>query len=294
MSTSDNKPSITIFRGWKDFGKHVWSPFVIKLEARMRFAGIKYAVDVGSPKTGPKGKIPYVECKQNKSLDGGPAADDYEEVQQLADSTLIIKTLVQWGELPDLNAALSSTDGAKDMALRALLEDKLYFYHMWERWILNYYTMRDHALGAIPYPVRIVVGLIIYRGQLSTLHGQGTGRYSGQEIAAFRYEIWESINALLLEARRQQQQQQQAQSASTASTVGAQADQQLPPPPPFWVLGRDQPTEADATLFAFIVSVLISTAAPDSQRVVRAFPVILDYAQRIQDQYFPDYEKWSV
>lgn len=154
---------------------------------------------------------------------------------------------------------------------------------MWERWILNYYAMRDHILQTLPYPVRVVVGLIIHRGAVSTLHGQGTGRYSGDEIAAFRYDIWESVNALLLEARqRQQQQQQQAEEGAQSTST------------PFWVLGRDQPTEADAALFGFITSVLISTAAPDSQRVVKGFPVIVDYAQRIQDRYFPDYEKWST
>ncbi|KAF2999131.1 hypothetical protein E8E14_004990 [Neopestalotiopsis sp. 37M] len=276
MSTiTDTKPSITIFRGWKDFGKHVWSPFVIKLEARMRFAGIRYAVDVGSPRTAPKGKVPYVECRRRNGSDQG---EEEEEVQQVADSTLIIQTLTQRGDLPDLNAALSGPDAARDMALRALLEDKLYFYHMWERWILNYYAMRDHILQTLPHPVRVVVGLIIHRGAVSTLHGQGTGRYCGEEIAAFRYDIWKSVNALLLEARQGQQQQEEAQPTST----------------PFWVLGRDQPTEADAALFGFITSVLISTAAPDSQRVVKGFPVIVDYAQRIQDRYFPDYEKWSI
>jgi hypothetical protein len=129
MSTiTDTKPSITIFRGWKDFGKHVWSPFVIKLEARMRFAGIRYAVDVGSPRTAPKGKVPYVECRRRNGSDQGE--EEEEEVQQVADSTLIIQTLTQWGDLPDLNAALSGPDAARDMALRALLEDKLYFYHV--------------------------------------------------------------------------------------------------------------------------------------------------------------------
>lgn len=262
-TNSTDKPTLTLFRGWKDPGRHVWSPFVIKLEARLRFAGIKYAVDVGSPRTAPKGKVPYVEFGNG---------DDDNNKEQIGDSGLIIKTLVQQGALPDLNAALSGAERARDLALRALLEDKLYFYHMWERWIVNYYAMRDHILQALPYPVRVVVGLIVHRGAKATLHGQGTGRYGADEIAAFRREIWESINELLLEARR---------------NSGEGKD-------PFWVFGGGQPSEADAALFGFIVSVLISTAAPDSQRVVKEFPVIIDYAERIQDQYFPDYEKWSV
>ncbi|KAK9780082.1 putative Glutathione S-transferase [Seiridium cardinale] len=273
MSTTDDKqPSITIFRGWKDFGRHVWSPFVIKLEARLRFAGVKYRVDVGSPKTAPKGKIPYVECS---SLPVAAAGAGPEGKVQLSDSTLIIKALSEWDVTPDINAALSPAGRAKDMALRALLEDKLYFYHTWERWVLNYYTMRNHVFQALPYPVRILVGMLVYRSTVATLHGQGTGRYSAEEIAGFRQEIWESVNDLLVESRTK----------STSDSAGSQE--------PFWVFGGEKPTEADATLFGFIVSVLVSTAGPDSQKVVRSFPVVLDYARRIQDKYFPDYESWS-
>jgi hypothetical protein len=40
---------IIVFRGFKDPGVHVWSPFVNKLEARLRFAGLSYRVEPGSP-----------------------------------------------------------------------------------------------------------------------------------------------------------------------------------------------------------------------------------------------------
>jgi glutathione S-transferase len=109
----DNVP-LTLYRGWLEPGKHVWSPFVIKLEARLRFAGVSYTTECGSTRTAPKGKIPYLECEDGT----------------LGDSTLITKQLVDWGRLPDLNATLSPADKAHDHALRALLEDKLYFYHV--------------------------------------------------------------------------------------------------------------------------------------------------------------------
>lgn len=128
MSTHSTQPKITIFRGWKDPDKHVWSPFVIKLEARLRFAGIKYSVGVGSPKTAPKGKIPYVEWDNLPS----EVAEAEEDKVQLGDSALIIKALLERNIIPDINAELSPADRAKDMALRALLEDKLYFYHVSE------------------------------------------------------------------------------------------------------------------------------------------------------------------
>lgn len=148
-------------------------------------------------------------------------------------------------------------------------------HQTWERWTQNYYTMRDHIFKAMPYPVRLLVGTMVYRGTVATLHGQGTGRYTPEEIAASRREIWEGVNDLLVAARS---------SKAGAPTSGA----------PFWVLGGEHPTEADATLFGFIVSVLLCTAGPDSQVVVKGLPVVLDYADRIQDTYFPDYEKWTL
>ncbi|RYP74930.1 hypothetical protein DL771_002714 [Monosporascus sp. 5C6A] len=256
-------PDITVFRGWEDPGRYVWSPYVIKLEARLRLGGVRYGVASGSIKEAPKGKVPYVECRS------APASIDKETRAEanvrLSDSTLIIKVLSGWGVVPDLNAVLGPEDRAKDLALRALLEDKLYFYHTWERWMQNYYAMRDHVLRDAPYPVRVIVGLLIYRKTTATLHGQGTGRFEPEEIAMFRLEIWEAFSGLLRASKERMRKD-------------AGEDQV-----PFWVLGGEGPTEADCVLFG----------SPDSQKVIRGFPILLDYAGRIHDRYFPDYEKWA-
>ncbi|KAK2764345.1 hypothetical protein FQN54_009038 [Arachnomyces sp. PD_36] len=262
-AVDDNQSKLTVYRGWLEQGKHVWSPFVIKLEARLRFAGIPYRTESGSTQKGPKGKIPYVVCP-GYELDGTDPAT-------LGDSTLIIKQLVEWDVLPDLNSRVSAVVRAQDLSLRALLEEKLYFYHTRERWGENYYEMRDHVLSALPYPMRIVIGYIVSRKTMQTLHGQGTGRYTADEIASFRLEIWGNINELLV-----------------ASKTTSGDDKK-----PFWVLGGEDPTESDGVLFGFIVSVLICTACPDSRRVVQGFPVVVEYASRIHDVYFPDYEKWE-
>ncbi|KAH6662781.1 hypothetical protein B0J14DRAFT_495535 [Halenospora varia] len=256
----EGQPQLTLYRGWLDPGKHVWSPFVTKLETRLRFAGLSYNTESGSVQKAPKGKIPYVEILR---LDDG-------QPEQIGDSTLIIKDLVRRGVIPNINANLPAAVGAQDLAIRALLEEKLYFYHTWERWGQNHYTMRDHILQAVPYPMRVIIGYMIYRGTVKTLNGQGTGRYSAEEIASFRAEIWQSTNALL--------------SASKFKSSDRLEE-------PFWVLGGPEPTEADTTVFGFITSVLICTACPDSQKLVKSYPAILEYAGRIHDKYFPDYEK---
>ena len=108
--------ALVLFRGWEDRGCYVWSSFVTKLEFRLRLSNVSYIVKAGSPLTAPTGKIPYVDLGTDES----PAL--------LGDSTLIIKRLVELGQLEDLNEAVSSSDKVQDLALRALLEDRLYFY----------------------------------------------------------------------------------------------------------------------------------------------------------------------
>lgn len=103
--------SLQLYRGWLEQDEYVWSPFVIKLEARFRFAGVTYISEAGCTMTAPKGKIPYVEFPSCASAG----------TTRIRDSTLIIKRLVEVGLLPDLNGILSMEDKARDIATRALL-----------------------------------------------------------------------------------------------------------------------------------------------------------------------------
>lgn len=100
--------------------------------------------------------------------------------------------------------------------------------------------MRSHVLAPLPYPMRVIIGMLAYRGNMRTIYGQGTGRFSGEEIAAFRAEIWETLNGMLVESRQKR-----------LSNAGDK---------PFWILGDERPTEADAVLFGYISSVLVCKA----------------------------------
>ena len=118
---SSSKPqlSITLYRGFPQKGVYVWSPFVTKLEARLRFAGLSYNADAGSPVKAPRGKIPYIEISN-------PDAAPF----MLSDSSQISARFVGEGLIKDLNVKLSPAEKAQDLALRALLEDKLYYYQV--------------------------------------------------------------------------------------------------------------------------------------------------------------------
>lgn len=119
MGSEKPQAQLTLYRGWDHPGCYVWSPFVTKVEARLRFAGLKYKAESGSVQKSPKGKLPYIEIERSSG-----------ERTTLSDSALIAGQLVEEGFLEDINSKLSPADRAHDLALRALLEDKWYFYQV--------------------------------------------------------------------------------------------------------------------------------------------------------------------
>ncbi len=100
--------------------------------------------------------------------------------------------------------------------------------------------MRSKILAALPYPVQVLVGQFAYRGESRTLYGQGTGRFTAEEITKFKTEVWENVNALLATSSRKR---------GSGGSGGT-----------FFVLGGNGPTEADTTLYGFIASGLVCAA----------------------------------
>jgi hypothetical protein len=113
---------VILFRGFPARQAYCPSPFPTKLEFRLRHARLAYRVEEGASTAAPKGKIPYVDLS-------GLQSSDSELPAHLGDSTLILQRLVEMGQLEDLNAGLSEEQKALDVGIRALLEDKLYFYN---------------------------------------------------------------------------------------------------------------------------------------------------------------------
>ncbi|KAJ9656426.1 hypothetical protein H2201_008546 [Coniosporium apollinis] len=217
MTDFDPAPlEITLFRGWSDKDCYVWSPFVTKLELRLRLSNVSYQTAAGSMRTAPTGKIPYVDVREEEQPTSTTSA--------IGDSAMIAQYLAGRGLIHDLDANLGASSKAQDLAIRALVEDRLYFFNMRERWMDNFYIQRDHVLTALSYPLRVV----------------GTGRYSADEARRFREDIWTNLNGLLEESWKKAQE-----------------------------------------------------SSPESKEVVRSLPAVMDYATRIHERYFPDYEKWD-
>ncbi|KAJ9647370.1 hypothetical protein H2199_002359 [Coniosporium tulheliwenetii] len=160
MTDFDPAPlEITLFRGWSDKDCYVWSPFVTKLELRLRLSNVSYQTAAGSMRTAPTGKIPYVDVREEEQPTSTTSA--------IGDSAMIAQYLAGRGLIHDLDANLGASSKAQDLAIRALVEDRLYFFN--------------------------------------TLHGQGTGLYSADEARRFREDIWTNLDGLLEESWKKAQ-----------------------------------------------------------------------------------------
>ena len=109
--------TLTVYRDQDLTGAYTWSPFVAKLEARLRFSQLPYSTQVGSLSQSPTAKLPYVRLEEEN---GGVAS-------VVSDTALITRRLIKLNLIEDLNARLSPAQKALDLAIRALLEDKIYF-----------------------------------------------------------------------------------------------------------------------------------------------------------------------
>lgn len=38
---------------------------------------------------------------------------------------------------------------------------------------------------------------------------------------------------------------------------------------------------------------MITSRAPETQKIIRSFPSIMEYADKIHNHYFPNYEHWE-
>lgn len=122
--------------------------------------------------------------------------------------------------------------------------------------------------------------MMIYRKIVQTMHLQGSGRLSQEEQKAGRQEIWLALEQALAQRRTAVAGDEDAGGDSTKDKT------------PFWCLGGQHATEADATVYGFINSALIAQSSPETMRFAKGLPAVMDYATRIHDRYFPDYEKW--
>ena len=104
---------LTLYSTDRDPSTYSFSPFATKLRFRLRHAGIPYDNALANPRDPPKKKIPYIRFAGERAF--------------LGDTAIIISKLIEMGHMRDVNAGLSPEPAARDLCVRSLIEDRLYF-----------------------------------------------------------------------------------------------------------------------------------------------------------------------
>ena len=232
---------ITLYSFGPGFGLPDPSPFVTKTEVLLKMAKLPYRADTSGFKKAPKGKLPYVDD------DGG---------ETIADSTFIRWHLEKKYKI-DFDRGLSPEQRAIAWAFEKMLEEHLYRAVVHARWMddANFAKGPATFFRAIPAPVRPFLVSIIRRRLRQTLHGQGIGRHSHDEIVALGTR---SVDA-------------------TADYLGTK---------PF-MMGAE-PTGLDATAFAFVAGVLCPLFDTPLRSAAERHENLKQYVGRMTARFYPD------
>ncbi|MGV6853152.1 MAG: glutathione S-transferase family protein [bacterium] len=167
-----------------NFGLFDASPFVVKVDAFMRMAGIEHTFNgnVANLQKAPKGKLPYID-------------DDGTIV---ADSELIIDHLVnKYGD--KLDSELTEQQKAIAYLIRKSLDENFYWTIVYSRWIdeQSWPDIREGFFGKMPFPLKVIVPIVARRGVQKAIHGHGIGRHDKAEIQQICEKTLDSLSKML-------------------------------------------------------------------------------------------------
>ncbi|KAL4218351.1 hypothetical protein ACF0H5_023088 [Mactra antiquata] len=151
------------------------SAFCIKLETFLRMANVPYK-NVHGYKTGPKGKIPWIEY--NNEIFG--------------DSEMIMAYLNEKLEI-NLNKNLTPEQKAIARAFQKLVDEHMYWTVLMERWVFRRSDTIKAKLSKLPSIVLWEIG----RRTKNMAHAHGIGRHSQPEMEKILLEDLTAISDFL-------------------------------------------------------------------------------------------------
>ncbi len=221
------------------FGTQSISPFCVKLEAFLRIQGIDYKRHTADFTKAPKGKVPYV------AIDGEIVGDSQHVIDR-------VQKLVGKG----VDATLTPEQVAIGHAMRRTFEDGFYYVLVYDRWFTDdgWAAYKPHFALSFPSALRGVLPPIIRRQVKKTLHAQGTGRHTRDEVIAMGVADLESF----------------------ARVLGDK---------PF--MFGDEPTSFDAAPWAMIDGVRCFPRKGELAERLEAMPTLVAYHERLKARLFP-------
>ena len=160
------------------------SPFVVKVHAFLKIAGIDYE-SVNNPRNiskSPKRKLPYI-------TDGE---------KTVCDSQNIIAYLTQKYNV-ELDTELSTEQKANAYLIGKSLDENLYWCLVWSRWQheATWSVVKNSFFKGLPFPISAIVPKMLRKKTIKALHAQGTGRHSENEVIDIANRSFQALSDLL-------------------------------------------------------------------------------------------------
>ena len=232
---------ITLFTFGPAFGLPDPSSFVTKADVLMKMSGLPYRTELGDIRKAPKGKLPYMD-------DDGTV---------IADSTLMRLHLESRHGI-DFDKGLTPQQKGTAWAIEKMLEDHLYWVVVRERWMdqANYERGPKKFFEKVPALMRPMVIAMVHRDVKRTLHGQGLGRHSLEEMGRLSGRAIDGL----------------------AAHLGDNP----------WLMGAT-PCGADATAFSSVLAALCPLFESTSRRQIERHANLVAYRDRGMARWYPDF-----
>ena len=216
------------------------SPFVTKAHMMLRIAGLDYQADTEGYNSAPRGKMPYLD-------DNGTI---------VSDSTLIRLHLEENNGI-DFSNGYDKRELATAWAVEKMLEDHIYFHIMSLRWTIdeNFERGPKTFFDAAPAIIRPLLRWKIRKNVFQTLHGQGTGRMSPEELGILSGKAFEAVSHIMGDSK--------------------------------YLLG-ERVCGADATVYAFLSAAIAPWFKHQVRDSVMQYDNLLAYADRMDKEYLPE------
>lgn len=220
------------------FGMPDGSPFVMKTMFQLRLAGLDFEHRASGVAGAPRGKVPYIE----------------DDGVTISDSTLIRFHIEEKYGI-ELDASLDAEQRAVAWTIEKMAEEHLYFALIDNRWRddENFAAGPAHFFDRLPTLLRPLVRRIGRRHMARTLHLQGLGRLSREDVDRIACR---DIDAL-------------------ATLLGGK---------PFMM--GEKASSVDGFLFGILSNLLVPIFRTLVGERIRTHPNLLAYVERISRDYF--------
>jgi glutathione S-transferase len=174
----------------------------------------------------------------------------------IADSYFIEQYFQQQGR-SNLDSWLSDEQRAFSHLISKSLDENFYWTIVYSRWMRDdtWPLIKQAFFGGMPFPLQHIVPRIARKNVKSKLLKHGIGKHSDAEIMQIAKHTLQSLSVLL-------------------------ADKAY-----FW---GDKPSSLDATVYAFLANVILVDFDNPLNVLARSFNNLLDYCQRIRQEYYAD------